>query len=88
MATDRPDTHWTHGGETVLPTWAVTFESTDTADVYQIAASWLQQLGSDAIDVLCSSIGFTADGATTLALCYQPYTPATGPVRSSAFPSA
>lgn len=82
MGTDSPSTHWTHGGETVLSTWSVTFESTDTADVHQILANWLHQLGSDAIDVLCSSLGFTADGAVTLTVCYQPYTPATGPARS------
>ncbi|HEX5403146.1 MAG TPA: hypothetical protein VFX16_12670 [Pseudonocardiaceae bacterium] len=88
MGTDSPDTHWTHGGQTVLPTWAVTFESTDTADVYQIAANWLHQLGPDAIDILCSSIGFTADGAATLTVCYQPCTPATEPVRSMSYRSA
>lgn len=83
METVRRDAHWTHGGETVLPTWAITFESTDTPEVYQLAANWMQQLGPDAIDILCSSLGFTADGAATLTLCYQPCTPATGPVKSN-----
>lgn len=78
----REDARWTQAGEPVLPTWAVTFESTDTADVYQLAANWMQQLGPAAIDILCSSVGFTADGAATLTLCYQPCGPATGPVRS------
>lgn len=81
---DNHHDRWIHGGEPVLPTWAITLESTDTADVYQIAANWLQQLGPDAIDILCSSIGFTADGAATLTLCYQPCTPASEPVRSIA----
>jgi hypothetical protein len=30
METDRRDADWTQGGEPVLPTWAVTFELTDT----------------------------------------------------------
>jgi hypothetical protein len=82
METDRRDAHWTHGGEPVLPTWAITLESTDTAEVYQLATNWMQQLGHDAIDILCASLGFTADGAATLTLCYQPCTPATEPIRS------
>jgi hypothetical protein len=83
MGTDSDLEHWTHGGEPVLRTWAITLESTDTADVYQIAANWLEQLGPDAVDILCGSVGFTADGAATLTLCYQPCTPATEPIRSA-----
>lgn len=80
---DEHDSHWEHAGEIVLPAWAVTFESTNMVDVYELAASWLHRVEKDAIDILCSSVGFTVDNAVTLTVCYRATAEESGPVRAA-----